>query len=421
MVGLTVNVPKGLSVQQSAAEKTRVPRYPVHDFHGRTMPYQIQPIMIAPVLAGETMKNLTTQMRVVSDPVRNRLIGWWNETYYFYVKLRDLKAIPEQDIKDMLMDLGFDIKTNHSSAAAAVFYHNGGVNWLKYCLDQIVEHYFRSGDDPVMIAQMGGLPLAAIKNRKGIEDSLIPTADVEDGVIDQTPTADISMNDLSTLEQTWILMKNAQLTDMTFEDYIEQFGVRQKKGDELGEPELIRIMSEWAYPTNTIADDGSASSALSWTIAGRADKDRMFKEPGFLVGVNVSRPKVYFGNQKGYASHLLDNALAWLPATLKEQVWSSLKDVPQNTGIYSGIFPSAGYTLDVRDLFVHGDQMLFGPTDATAATDTNVHALPLATSGKDKYPSQADIKNLFRGEDGGTLEIEGTTRLSILGTQLDHT
>lgn len=421
MSGLTVQVPKGLSIASSAAEKTRVPRYPVHDFHGRTMPYQIQPIMIAPVLAGETMKNLTTQMRVVTNPVRNRLIGWWNDTYYFYVKLRDLKGIPEQDIKDMLMDLGYDIKTDHGSAAAAVYYHNSGVNWLKHCLDQIVLHYFRSGDDPVSIAQLGGLPLAAVKNRKGIEDSLIATVSLEDEVIDQTPTSDISMNALSTLEQTWLLMKNAQLTDMTFEDYIEQFGVRQKKGDELGEPELLRIFSEWAYPTNTIADDGSASSALSWTISGRADKDRMFKEPGFLVGVNVSRPKVYFGNQKGYAAHLLDNALAWLPATLKEQVWSSLKDVPQATGIYSTIYPSAGYTLDVRDLFVHGDQMLFNSTDATTATDINIHSLPLATSGKDKYPAQSDIQNLFAGASGGTIEIEGTTRLTILGTQLDHT
>lgn len=421
MTGLTVQVPKGLSVASASAEKTRVPRYPVHDFHGRTLPYQIQPIMIAPVLAGETMKNLTTQMRVVTNPVRNRLIGWWNDTYYFYVKLRDLKGIPEQDIKDMLMDLGYDIKTDHSTAAAPVYYHNSGVNWLKYCLDQIVLHYFRSGDDPVSIAELGGLPLAAVKNRRGVDDSLIATASIEDEVIDQTPTADISMNALSTLEQTWLLMKNAQLTDMTFEDYIEQFGVRQKKGDELGEPELIRVMSEWAYPTNTIADDGSASSAVSWTIAGRADKDRMFKEPGFLVGVNVSRPKVYFGNQKGYAAHLLDNALAWLPATLKEQVWSSLKDVPQATGIYSGIYPSAGYTLDVRDLFVYGDQMLFNSTDATAATDINIHSLPLATSGKDKYPSQADIDNLFVGASGGTIEVEGTTRMTILGTQLDHT
>lgn len=418
MSQLSVQVPRGLSVQQDISQKTRVPRYPVHDFHGRFRPYQIQPIVIAPVLAGETLKNLTTQMRVVSDPVRNRLIGWWHDTYYFYVKLRDLEDIPEADIKKMLMDLGYDIKTGYSSAASVPFYHNAGVNWLDYCLRQIVKHYFRNGDDAWNIAMLGGLPLAAIKGRKGIEDSLIPTASLEDEVLDQTPTADISMNALSTLEQTWLLMKNAQLTDMTFEDYIEQFGVRQKKGDELGEPELIRVMQEWAYPTNTIADDGSASSALSWTIQGRADKDRMFKEPGFIVGVMVSRPKVYFGNQKGYAAHLLDNAFAWLPATLKEQVWSSLKDVPAGQGIYSTIYSAAGYTLDVRDLFVHGDQMLFDPT--ALGTNDNIMSLPLATSGKDKYPAAADIDALFVGANG-KLEAEGTTRFNILGTQLDHT
>lgn len=416
MTGLNVQVPRGLQVASGAAEKTRVPRYPVHDFHGRTKPFQIQPIVIAPVLAGETMKNMTTQMRIVSNPVRNRLIGWWHDTHYFYVKLRDLEGIPEADIKDMLMDAGYNINTTHSTAAAAVYYHNSGVNWLKLCLDQIVKHYFRSGDDAVSIATLGGLPLAAIKNRRGIEDSLMQTDQLVDGVIDQTPTADVGLNKLSTLEQTWLLMKNAQLTDMTFEDYIEQFGVRQKKGDDLGEPELLRTLSEWAYPANTIADDGTASSALSWTISGRSDKDRMFKEPGFIVGVMVSRPKVYFGKQREYAAHLLDNAFTWLPATLKEQVWSSLKDVPASTGPFGGEYDE-GYTLDVRDLFVHGDQFL---TDITA-TDQNIFALPLKTSGKDKYPAEADIDKLFVGATGGTLEFDGTARFTILGTQLDHT
>ena len=67
----------------------RVQRHPKHTFHLFTRPYQIQPFLIAPVLAGETMKNLLLQARVVTDPVQNRLIGWWQEYYFFYVKARD--------------------------------------------------------------------------------------------------------------------------------------------------------------------------------------------------------------------------------------------------------------------------------------------------------------------------------------------
>ena len=68
----------------------RVMRYPEHTFNLRTRPWQIVPFMCAPVIPGETLKNLLMQTRVISKPLSNSMIGWWHETFFFYVKHRDL-------------------------------------------------------------------------------------------------------------------------------------------------------------------------------------------------------------------------------------------------------------------------------------------------------------------------------------------
>ena len=71
------------------AQQRRVTRRPQHTFQLRHRPWEIQPFMLAPVLPGETMQNLLLQARVVTDPIKNPLIGWWCEHYVFYVKHRD--------------------------------------------------------------------------------------------------------------------------------------------------------------------------------------------------------------------------------------------------------------------------------------------------------------------------------------------
>ena len=65
---------QGLSLS-TAVQKARVPRTPKHTFNLVQRPYEITPFMIAPVLAGETLKNLLLQCRTVSTPLENRLIG----------------------------------------------------------------------------------------------------------------------------------------------------------------------------------------------------------------------------------------------------------------------------------------------------------------------------------------------------------
>ena len=65
----------GLSLVTATALKPtgRRPRRPSHPFQVRHEPFQIQPFFIAPVLPGETMKNLLLQSRAVTLPLKNPL------------------------------------------------------------------------------------------------------------------------------------------------------------------------------------------------------------------------------------------------------------------------------------------------------------------------------------------------------------
>ena len=94
---------RGLSIS-AIGQKARVPRYPKHTFNIIQYPYEITPFTIAPVLAGETLKNVLLQCRTVSTPLENRLIGHHLGHYLFYVRLRDLAD--SDDIVAMLMNNG---------------------------------------------------------------------------------------------------------------------------------------------------------------------------------------------------------------------------------------------------------------------------------------------------------------------------
>ena len=81
------------------AGTSRKLRHPKHTFNLKVKPWAIQPFMIAPVLPGETMKNLLMQSRVISDPLKSPIVGWWLDYAFFYVKHRDL------DTRDFWTDM----------------------------------------------------------------------------------------------------------------------------------------------------------------------------------------------------------------------------------------------------------------------------------------------------------------------------
>ncbi len=330
MAGMHVSV---VGQPQTARETRR----PTHTFNLRHIPYQIQPFFIAPVLPGETMKNLVMQARVVTDPVVNPLIGWWLEYYIFYVKHRDLNI--RDQLTDMVLNPSFDPTTpvDITEAADLKYFHvSAGINWARQCLERVVEEFFRNEGEAWDDFTVDGMPSCSINSNTWL-DSAVNHADIS-GAADTDIAVDVSQSTGTPFEVTaatvsaeavddgmrmWEFQRMNNLTELTYEEWLQTYGVRIPTVDE-HRPELVRFLRDWSYPSNTIdPSDGSPTSAVSWSVAERADKDRFFKEPGFLFGCTVARPKVYLEAQTGSAVWFMDNAYSWLPAVLRHDPNSS--------------------------------------------------------------------------------------------------
>ena len=113
-------------------------RNPIHNFQVRAKPWVIQPICIAPVLPGETLKNILVQSRIVTDPVVNGLVGWWTEQHWFYVKLRDLPTAFADAMVQLMITPGSTL-TALNSAAKTDTYHGyaTSVDFTQACLEAV--------------------------------------------------------------------------------------------------------------------------------------------------------------------------------------------------------------------------------------------------------------------------------------------
>ena len=411
----------------SFARKLRRPQFP---FHAAVRPFEIAPIHISPILPGDTLKNLLLQARVVTNPLRSPIIGWWYETYWVYIPLRGLPSIGP-GLDNMFIDASTSTAAFKRSANSSIYYTaKGQVDYVKECLEVVTERYFRDeGEDWALSTGETGYPNAACKLPKsdwtdslklesgGGDDNELPGIDeLEDQL---GPLAGFA-----THYQQWEMMRDLNVKDITFEDYLRAAGVSVPAGQEnTGDPqedfkpELVRFTRDWTYPSNTVnPTDGTVASACSWAIKERADKDRYFKEPGFLFGVAVARPKVYYGNQKGALVGHMDNVYAWLPRFLsghpetgvKEVTFSATDGVLQNQ--------ASDYWFDFADLLMYGDQFY------TRSVSLNAHAvgLPDATMNK-RFVSQADVQDLFIADAANFVTMDGVVSTTIASSVRETT
>lgn len=409
-----------LSILQQTPQFQRKTRNPQHPFAVRHMPFQIQPFLLAPVLPGETLKSGNIQSRCVTDPIKNPLIGYWLEHYVFYVPHL---AMPNADAwKSMVLEADFDTAAQETAAANVKNYHAANtIDWVNECLQTILKAeygWFRSGDEAWNAATIDGVPSARVQTESWL-DSVINDYDMPDVTIDGSTTP-IEMTQLNKLQLQWEALTSMGLTEATYEDFLRTYGVRVNKAEDPTRPELLRYSRAWQYPSNTVDPaTGAPSSAVSWAVSQTLDKDRFFKWPGFVFGVTVCRPKVYLSKQKGIASSLLDNALSWLPAILRDNFGASLKQVPKTEGPLQGNVTDSHYWVDLVDLFMYGDQFV-----NFALTETNAGLVALPTAGlQKKYPSQADVEGLFVGATAATRLVrqDGITTLAIASALQDRT
>jgi hypothetical protein len=403
-----------IQVVQDIPAAGRVLRRPQHSFQLRHRPFQIQPFALAPVLPGETLKNALLQARVVTDPIKNPLVGWWYEMYLFYVKHRDMPD--SSHFQNMVLSLNYDLTPAKTVAAKVENYFQGNaVDWADQCLRAVVPHYFRDDGEAYGAAMLGNLPAAKINSQTWLDSALPDSQLVDGGTIAGGSTVEAT----NLLLQQFQLMRDMKLTTMTYEEFLTSYGVRPTQAEAPNKPELIRYVRDWNYPSNTVNPaDGSAASAMSWSIAERADKDRFFTEPGFVFGVAVARPKVYLSKQIGFGATMMADAMTWLPAMLAGSPETSLKRFDPLATPAQG--PLTGqteaYWVDVRDLLLYGDQFV---NFAVTATDAGMVALPTAALQK-KYVSSADVDALFKGV-ANTVRADGILSLTVAGSQRDHT
>lgn len=408
---------------QLVKEQNRVARrgrYPQHTHLVEYRPLQVQPFLIAPVLAGETLKNLNLQARVISDPLSvgaGNILPWWCEHYFYYVTARQLA---KSQVEAMVLQgaaLGL------TDAANAKTYHVGGdVDWVQRALQFIVEEGGFRNEGEAWNASgslLDGLPMAAaIRHRTNWADSLMP-----DGAI----TAENNLQNphdpdvLLEYQEAYERMRAMRFIDMSFEDYLMEQGVNLSQSEQPDKPELLRVTSNWQYPSNTVDPvTGMPSGAASFSINERADKDRFFKEPGFIIGVTVARPKLFMGNQKSAGAIMMNDAFSFMPRIMADQPHTSVKEFVGGAGSPTGPLrnQTAGYWVDVRDLLQYGDQFL-----SYASANGFAPALPNA-AGEKRYATSDMINAWFQSASVNKFRQDGVTRLSILsfaGNTFDQT
>ena len=404
----------------SAPPTDRVGRYPKHTFRVNSRPFSIQPFFSARVLPGETLRNLYFESRVVTTPVLNPIIGWKQEYYFFYVRITDLL---NDAMKEMFVDpTNAEITASVATANNAPYYEgNGGVQWTRLALQRIAVNYFRDQDEPWNVAvDADSVPIAQIRESTFM-DSLTDKDAMPEGAAIATAT---DAGDLERLMEAFEQLRALGIANMSYEDWLRSQGIAIPNKDE-NKPEMLARFSEYQYPSNTVEPTtGIPTSAVSWVFKNGERSPKFFKEPGFLIGVSVTRPKVYFGGLTGSAHGWAKRAWDWMPNYLRTMPETALKYFALDTGPVGARTTDAdAYFLDMRDELIYGDQFqnlsVFNNAPSSVPAE---HLLALPDTALNwRYPTAAMAMSFFSDTTNGRIKMDGYVSLSVKGHEVDFT
>ena len=434
---------RGIQIVAAAPKVARKTRSPQHAFLLRQSPWEIQPFMLAPVLPGETLKNALVQARIESPLVASSRTGWWYEMYFFYVKHRDLMNDDGDYVpSESMMEMHLGNATPAANATADTILHEavGGSQYTRWCLNAITHHYFRREGEPIYgdLTGENGLPLSSILQNSYLDSLTVDEMGglaADDLLPGQYPVLPDFIDPMfEGYFQQWSKMTAEGYYQADFGDYLRSHGVRPPREllrhTENLKPELLRYIKDWKMPVPSMTGTTTGFN-VRWDIAERMDKDRFFAEPGFIVGVAVCRPKIYFGGLVGSFAEHLRTPYTWLPAVLNDEDYTSLIKFESGTGP----IPTAtdDYWLDVKDLFLYGDTFVnFSklyqeeiPSDPPGGPpeqlewipeERNIISLPTADLRR-RYIEQGTESYHFTGPylHPHRLEVDGVVSLDILG------
>lgn len=423
-----------------APKTARKPRTPVHDFIINTRPFCLQPFLAAPVIPGDTLKNVLVSYSAMTDPVKHPLIGWWFDIHLFYVPMQAMDSWSH--LETMLLDPAFaELNAAADTTANATYYHADATkpSLVREATKSVVEEWFRNeGEDWITNASLTQLntyaaPQIGLRKRSSLSSFILDSASTEPDVLPGTADQDDNLDEIlgsglsaqfAGAYDAYQALVAAAVVDITFDDWLKQFGIRVPTPHTDPKPERLLSYSDWKFPSKAVDQtDGSIAAACHWRDRVKMDEDKKFKFPGVVLGLLCATPKVYLGNQRETMLDHLTRSLDWMPAVLAEQAFTSLKQFSSNgAGVGVGPLggtPSADYYLDLRDLFVHGEQ--FHNLPSADQDDNNFVVLPGA-NGRSRFVSSADADNLFAAASPlNQVRCEGRTRLSFLSTVVDMT
>lgn len=417
---------KGATLVRAQKPNRSRTRVPTVNYWLKQRPWQIQPFAIFPVLPGERVNKAMWTDTAVSDPLKNRLLGWHCETQIYYIRVRDTFPDDQETLKNIFLDPEANLSGKYS-AASVDYYHAYGVNWLKEACRRVVENYFRSEDEAPDDAMIDNL-WAATVGTDNWTDSMVLGAqeDAEDVSLTVGVDDAIGMRELDKAQRMYQMLQMGLLTDMDYPDFLRTYGVRVTPEEQVGKPKLLTHKKEWTQPTNTVEPTtGVASTAVYWQTRDRMDNDFLVKEPGFIFAIRIYRPKIFRSGIKGSVSGIMDTAFEWLPAVLMDDPDTSLVRVPSAAGPLGTT--GQDYTFDMRDYFLYGEEFVNFDASATGGSVAlpAINTTPTPDEFNKRYPTKAMAQALFVDNGGsGTkqfIETSGRLDLHISGQIMDTT
>ncbi len=411
-----------IEIIQPGQTRQRFHRRPNFPMTGTMKPMGLYPIMAHPVLPGETLKSATTKWSIVSQPIKNPLGGAWLEAWLFYVKLTDIdRELGQMFISDTFSTSGYTAGANSS----LLFHANGQINWVEMCLHRIRDAFFiNEGETAVFMSSPEAvIPMMKLNSRSWHQNLMFEPTEV---ALDTTGEMD-HREQMS----AWQMLQQMQMTELTYERYLEQYGV-QSMSLGVGEPEILRYSRSWTKPVNTIDPlTGAPSSAWVWNDEMKTSKDKRFEEPGFVIMLAGVRPKFYNSQQIYSMIGEMWGFTDWFPAYNLTDPVAGIKRFSSINGIMDPTINEAEGEVqmlyDMRDLLSHGEQFVNDtgnnpyPHPMSTGMDWQAATDPALVRGE--YPVIADINGLFVGTTQAKMrcQYEGITSLTIAGHITDTT
>lgn len=400
----------------TGGRQTRMQRKPVFPMAGTMKPYGLYPLMIHPVLPGETLQSFSTKLSLVSMPVANPLLGSWLETWTCYVKFTDLdRELGDMFVSDSYSTTGW----TQSGANFRYFTDAGQIAWVQKCVERIHSAYFIHDNETARTIDQ--VPQIKLNNRSWYQNMIFEGAD------SAVPTTDAS--DLYEDIQGWMMLQQMNMTELTYEKYLETYGARPARASE-GDPEILRFSRSWTRPVNVVEPStGVPASAWVWNDEVKGEKPKRFNEPGFIIQLAAVRPKMYqrylgysmVGNLWGFSD--------WFPSYTLDDPTASVKKINTANEVFGALHRTDAGDVDLlydhKDLLNHGEQFVnvnntTTPYDLYLSTGLRAQDASEPEDLRGEYCNVADVDAMFPGTDK-VLYYDGITMMNISGHVTDTT